>query len=111
MEKTKSLILGIILIVVGIILGLNALNITNINIFFAGWWSLFIIVPSFVGLFTNKDKIGSCICLIIGILLLLGAQDIIDYSLLWQLLIPIFLIALGVSFLFKSSKKKQEEEK
>ena len=111
MEKTKSLILGIILIVVGIILGLNALNITNINIFFAGWWSLFIIVPSFVGLFTNKDKIASCICLIIGILLLLGAQDIIDYSLLWQLLIPIFLIALGVSFLFKSSKKKQEEEK
>ena len=39
---------GIVFVLFGIVLGLNALGITNINIFFAGWWTMFIIVPSLI---------------------------------------------------------------
>ena len=34
MKKLKNIIFGILLIAIGLILGLNALEITNINIFF-----------------------------------------------------------------------------
>jgi len=37
-------------------IGLNALNITDINFFFTGWWTLFIIIPSLIGLFNDKDQ-------------------------------------------------------
>ena len=51
MNNFKNIIWGIVLVIIGIIFGLNALEITNINIFFSGWWTLFIIVPSFIDLF------------------------------------------------------------
>ena len=54
MKNISSVIWGIVLIVAGALFGLNALNITNIDIFFDGWWTLFIIVPCAVGLFTER---------------------------------------------------------
>ncbi len=70
------------LIALGIILGLNALGITNINIFFEGWWTLFIIVPCFIGLFTEKEKTGNIIGLLIGIVLFLGCRDLLDFDII-----------------------------
>ena len=77
MKSFKNILWGIILIAVGVILGLNSLEITNIDIFFDGWWALFIIVPCFIGLITNNDKTGDIIGLVVGVLLLLASQDII----------------------------------
>ena len=71
MNTMKNIFWGIILVVFGLIWGLNALDITHINIFFNGWWTLFIIIPCFIGLFNDKDKTGNIIGLLIGIALLL----------------------------------------
>lgn len=106
MKKT-NIILGLILIIIGIIFGLNALEITNINIFFNGWWTLFIILPSINGLITEKDKTMSIITLIIGLALLLGARNIIDFDILFKLSIPTILIILGISMIFKDTLNKQ----
>ena len=51
MKNCKNIILGIILIVVGVWFGLYATGVVKINLLFDGWWTLFIIVPSFLGLF------------------------------------------------------------
>ena len=51
MNKTSNILWGIVLIVLGLIFGLNALDITHIDIFFNGWWTLFIIVPCCIDLF------------------------------------------------------------
>ena len=48
MNKISSLLWGLVFIIVGVIFGLNALDITNINVFFDGWWTLFIIIPCFI---------------------------------------------------------------
>lgn len=45
MKKISRVLWGIAFIVVGGILALNAFGYTNIEIFFNGWWTLFIIVP------------------------------------------------------------------
>lgn len=56
MKSFGNVLWGIVLIVVGLIIGGNELGITNINIFFDGWWTLFIIVPCFIGLFKEEKK-------------------------------------------------------
>lgn len=98
----SSLILGGFLILLGIVIGLNTFGITDINIFFSGWWTLFIIIPALNGLFKEK-KLDNIIWLIIGILLLLSCQNIIDFDLVWKLIVPIILIMIGLSFIFKNT--------
>ena len=60
MERGKSLIWGLVLVIVGIILGGNALDLFHVDVFFDGWWTLFIIVPSLFGIASEKDKTASC---------------------------------------------------
>lgn len=66
MKNFGNVLWGIVLIVIGLILGGNALGITNINIFFEGWWTLFIIIPCFIGLFKDNEKTASLIGLAIS---------------------------------------------
>ena len=101
MKNNKSIIWGVILVMVGVIYGLNSLNIVDINLFFPGWWTLFIIAPCVIGLVTDGDKTGSIIGVIIGVLLFLGANDIIDYDLIWKLIFPLIIIVVGLSLIFK----------
>ena len=39
MKKFENILWGIAFIVVGLILAVNAIGITNIDIFFDGWWT------------------------------------------------------------------------
>ena len=103
MRRTSNLLWGIVLIAIGVIFGLNALEITRINIFFDGWWTLFIIVPCVISLFKDKDKTGDIIGIIIGICLLLACQDIIDFGIIWKLMIPAVLVIVGISLIFKDT--------
>ena len=56
MKKMSGILWGIAITAVGVILALNAIGLTDINIFFHGWWTLFIIVPSFIGLVTEDRQ-------------------------------------------------------
>lgn len=111
MKNISRILWGIVLIAVGLILGLNALDITDINIFFDGWWTLFIIVPCFIDLFKEKDKTGNIIGIIIGLLLLLSCQDILEFDIIWKLFIPIVLVIIGLSFIFKNSFENKVNKK
>ena len=103
MNNIKNVLWGIVLVIIGVIIGLNTMGITDIDIFFDGWWTLFIIVPCFIGLFTNKDKTGNIIGLLVGVILLLGMQNIIDFSLIWKLLLPSIIVIIGLSLIFKNT--------
>ena len=102
----KNIVLGVLLIIIGIIVGLNSLGIANIDLFFEGWWTLFIIIPCFIGLFNSKDKSGNFIGLLIGIVLLLGVRDIISFSIIAKLIVPVILVILGLSLMFKDNINK-----
>lgn len=114
MKSVSKLLWGLVLIVLGVILGTNALGVTDIDIFFDGWWTLFIIVPCFIDLFKEADKTGNIIGLAIGISLLLACQDIINFEIIWKLMLPFILVMLGLSLIFKDllhSKVKKEIKK
>ena len=103
MNNIKNILWGIILVIIGVIIGLNTIGITDIDIFFDGWWTLVNIVPCFIGLFTNKDKTGNIIGLLVGVILLLGMQNIIDFNLIWKLLLPSIIVIIGLSLIFKNT--------
>lgn len=103
MKKVESILWGIVFIALGLIIAGNVLGITNINIFFYGWWTLFIIIPCFIGLFKDNRKTGNIIGIIIGIALLLACQGILRFDLVWKLLFPGILIIIGISFIFKDT--------
>ena len=103
MKKIGNILWGIVLIVIGLIIGGNALGITNINIFFDGWWTMFIIIPCFIGLFKDREKTGNLIGLLIGVALLLACQDVLDFDFVWKLAFPAILVAIGLSVIFKDT--------
>ena len=102
MKKIGNLLWGILLIAIGVIFGLNALGITNINIFFKGWWTLIIIIPS---------KMWSFIWLVIGIVLLLCTQNILSFSMISKLIVPFILVMIGLGLIFKDTLNKKVADK
>ena len=123
MKKLNGIVWGIVLVAAGVLLGLNAFGITDIDIFFDGWWTLFIIVPCAVGLITDRDKLGSLIGICVGVFLLLCCRDVLDFSMVWKLLVPIIVVLIGLKLIiggivgdrssevFKKSEKAAEHRK
>ena len=102
MKKVSGILWGIVLVAVGVILTLNAFGVANVDIFFDGWWTLFIIVPCVIGLFTDYDKSGHLIGICIGVFLLLCCQDVLNFDMFWKLLVPAIIVIIGVKMILGS---------
>lgn len=100
MKKLSSVIWGIVLVAAGVLFGLNAFGITDIDIFFDGWWTLFIIIPCAVGLITEREKTGNLIGLAVGVFLLLCCRGILSFGIFWKLLIPGIIVVIGLKMVF-----------
>ena len=111
MEKLGSIVFGCILIIVGTIVGLNLFEITNINLFFDGWWTLIIIIPSIIVIIKGKNKIDGIIGLVIGLVLLLICQNIVSEETIIKICIPLLIITLGISIITKSISSKKDNNK
>lgn len=111
MKRTNMILWGIVLIGLGAIFGLNALGIADINIFFPGWWTLFIIVPCTIGFITESEKLGNLLGVIIGVMLLLASLDVIDFSLVWQLIVPVALVMIGLKVILKAATGENGSDK
>ncbi len=99
MKKTTYIIWGVALVALGVLLGLKVLGIVDLTIFFEGWWTLFIIVPSVMGLIKDRDKTWGAIGLCVGVLLLLGARGLLSWKVAGLLIFPALIIVVGVRVL------------
>ena len=114
MKQIRAIIWGITIITLGVIFGGNALGLFDLNVFFDGWWTLFIIIPSAISLATEKQKLSSFGMLIAGALLLLAAQDVITYAAAGKAILATFLVLIGLTIIFKTivpGKNDKEVEK
>jgi predicted membrane protein len=110
MKNLRRAIWGLIFVAAAVVIALNSFDIIDFNIFFEGWWTLFIIVPSFAGLITDRDKSGSIFGLCLGIFLLLCARDILDFDMIWKLILPAIIAYIGLKMIFSSFRKNKAEK-
>ncbi len=114
MKQARPIIWGIAIVALGVIFGGNAIGLFNFDVFFDGWWTLFIIVPSAISLITEKERLQSLAFLGAGIIMLLAAQHVFEWEVAWKAILALFLILIGLSIIFRSifhSKNDKEVEK
>lgn len=109
-KKISDIILGVILIILGIIFLGNEFDFWNIKLFFKGWWTLFIIVPSALGIWEKENRLSSFLGLLIGVLLLFATRDIIAWKSVGKIFLPALLIILGVSIIFRKKFKVEKNK-
>lgn len=101
-NKASSVLWGVIFIIAGLGFVGNAFDIWNFTLFFDGWWTLFIIIPTAMSILQNGPRPVSICGFIIGVLLLLSSQGWFDGSLVEKLIVPIIFIMIGISMIRKS---------
>lgn len=109
MKRFGNVVWGVVLVVLGALVALKTFDIIDFNLFFEGWWTLFIIIPSLVGIITDKDKSGSFVFFGIGVCLLLAAQNLITFGMIWKLIVSLIIIVIGFKLIFGKSRCKTKE--
>ena len=111
-KKISNYVWGIFIVFLGLILLFKTLGLITFDIFFSGWWTLFIIIPSLVDIVVNDHKMTSFNFLILGIVFLLSCQKIIESPVI--VFVCIMIIELGLKILFgkqiKNIKKNENAE-
>ena len=100
--KTSNLLWGLFFILAGIGFAGNTFNLWNFELFFQGWWTLFIIIPCAISLIQNGFRVSSLAGLIIGIMLFLSNRNLIDGDVLGKLIVPLIFVLIGISMIFKN---------
>ncbi len=100
-KKVYTILAGIILIALGVYWILRIVGVIppEFTLLFEGWWTLFIIVPCVITLFTQQNKILSGLGIITGAALLLAAQGLISWDQLKKMVLPSLVILLGLYLL------------
>ena len=110
-SKIGNILWGLLFIIIGVGLGGNALDLWHFHMFFDGWWTLFIIIPSIVSMIQSGVNTDNIIALCIGILLFCACIDCIPLYILKKLVIPVILIVAGIRVMLVGTKRKNEPKK
>ncbi len=98
-NRIGSVLWGLAFVIAGVGFAGNAFGVWDFNLFFSGWWTLFIIVPGLISMVQNGPNTGNVIVVLIGIVLLLSAQDVLDRALMGKMFLPAILVLIGISIL------------
>lgn len=103
-NRICNLLIGLAFVAAAVLWAGNAFGAWSFSLFFPGWWTLFIIIPSFISIIKSGPRVFNLICFILGGLLLLSRQmpDIVTWSMVSRLVIPVILLVVGVVILCRS---------
>ena len=107
-NRLGNILWGLLFIIIGVGLGGNALDVWDFNLFFDGWWTLFIIIPSIISMVQSGVNTDNVIALSIGVVLFLTCIDCVPMYILKKLIIPIILIFVGIRVMLVGTKRKGE---
>lgn len=109
MNKRSGLVCGILILVIGAGLILSATGLVQ-DVFFDGWWSLFLIVPGLVMIYRPGSRIPGILIVLLGIYFLLKAQNVIQFSLSFPMILGIVLVILGLKLLIPKLSSKSSDK-
>lgn len=103
-NRIGNILWGFFWLALGVLLFGRIFGWWEFTLFFPGWWTLLIIIPSAIGMIKYGFGCISTICFILGMLMLLTYQlpEFITTDLVWKLIAPIILIVIGVNVIVRS---------
>ncbi len=112
MKKNISpLLFGIVFILAGLGYVGSAFFNWDFTIFFDGWWTLFIIIPSFISILSNGPRAFNVGAFLVGVLFLLSEMDppIISSDKMWEVVVSVVIIYIGLTLIIKFVRGPKEE--
>jgi predicted membrane protein len=107
-NRLGNILWGLVFILIGVGFLGNILWGWDFELFFDGWWTLFIIVPCGISLVQRGPKLGNLIGLSIGVLLLLSeTYEMYDFG---EMIIPAIFIIIGINVIVKNSSYYNHEK-
>lgn len=100
-DRIGNVLWGLVFIILGVGFAGNVLWHWDFELFFDGWWTLFIIIPCLISIVQRGPSTGNIVGLCIGGMLLVSEYYNIDF--LWDLIFPAILIIIGISFIFRNT--------
>ena len=101
-KRISNVLWGLIFIAVGIGIIGHMAGAWEINLLFAGWWTLFLIVPALLGMVEHGIRIGNSIGLVLGVALLSCCRGWLPWEVLSRMLVPAVMIVIGGVMVFKN---------
>ena len=98
-NKNDNKAVGVILILFGLLWASKAIRLFDFDIFFDGWWTLFILIPCGLGLMRRQSKGANIFGVVMGLLLLMWRQGVIPFSYIPAILIAMVFILIGISIM------------
>lgn len=98
-----TILVGALFLIAGVAIGGSMLGYFDLRLDFAGWWTVFIIVPALISIVNGGVNLGNLIMLAVGVVLLLDRQGILPRNLSWRLILPAILLVVGFQLLVGGS--------
>lgn len=98
-KLVSRIFLGVLILALGTILCGNAMGIWDVDVFFPGWWTLFIIIPCLYFIVVDGPDFGNVIGLIVGVVLLLSKISIFKGYISWRIILPVIIIIIGIKII------------
>lgn len=108
-DRMSSVLWGGVFILAGLGIAGNVMGLWNFQLFFDGWWTLFVIIPSAASVIRSGPKPLPVSAFIVGVLLLLACQGWFEYEAIEKLIAPVALIVIGGTMVFKSIGSRTEK--
>lgn len=107
-KDITTIFVGLLFLTAGVAVGGSMLGIFDFSINFAGWWTLFLIVPALLTIIQGGFNAGNVILLSIGVVLLLDAQNMLPRNFTWRLILPLVLLVIGFQLVFGKQRNRHE---
>lgn len=101
-KRISNVLWGILFIAVGIGIIGHMAGAWEFNLLFAGWWTLFLIVPAVLGMVERGIRIGNTIGLVLGVALLACCRGWLPWEVLSRMLVPTVMVLIGGVMVFKN---------
>lgn len=101
-KRISNTLWGLLFIAIGIGIVGDMAGAWEINLFFTGWWTLFLIVPAVFGMVEHGIRIGNSIGLVTGLALLACVRGYLPWEVLSRMLVPTVMILIGGVMVLKN---------
>lgn len=111
-NRVFNLVWGLSLGILGIVLLGNSLNLWFIDIFFNGWWTLFIIVPALICVCINKHNLFNLVLLLAGVFIFNLYRNSWSFKIIIEILFSLVVLIVGgnlINLAFGKTKNCLEE--